>query len=267
MNDQKTALITGASSGIGAEFARELAAKGYNLIIHGRRRELLEELAKEISGKYAVSVRIEIAELASRAELDRLTKIVEQTENLEMLVNNAGYTTRENFHIEDLQGQINLLNVHLTATLALTHAAIPNMLRHGKGYIINVASVAGFFAAPRSALYCSTKAFLNTFSEALHLELKDTPIKVQALCPGFTLSDFHKKLGYDPKDPCFKKFMTAQFIVSQSLKDLEKNKVYSIPGAKYKFIVLMSKWLPKRFIHFMTVKYYSRRRAAKVGTK
>jgi short-subunit dehydrogenase len=264
---EKVAFITGASSGIGAEFARQLAQQGYNLVIHGRRRELLDSLADELTKKYGCSVQIEIAELSSRAEIDRLNEVLKNTQNLEILINNAGYTTRDKFYQENTQSHIDLLTVHLTATVILTRTALDIMLAKNKGAIINVASVAGFFAAPRSAMYCATKAFLNTFSEALYLELQDTDIKIQTLCPGFTLSDFHKKLGYDPNDKCFKHFMNSNFVVRKSLKALKKSKLYCIPGFKYKLLVSASKILPKSFLHFMTLRYYSKRRAAKIGAK
>ena len=267
MAQSPVALITGASSGIGAEYARQLAFKGYDLIIHGRRLENLQALADEIKLKYKVNVNIETGDLTDRTQIDKLAEIIRNTENFEMLINNAGFGCRERFHLEDLQFHLDMLTVHLTATIILTHAAIPNMLRRGKGFIINVASVAGFFAAPRSSMYCSTKAFLNTFSESLYLDLKGTDVMVQTLCPGFTLSDFHKKLGYDPNDPAFKNFMTAEFVVSQGLKDLDKGKVYSIPGAKYKFFVILSKVLPKKILHYGMTKYYARRKAPKICAK
>lgn len=267
MADSKVALITGASSGIGAEYARKLAQRGYDLIIHGRRVEKLQSLADEIKTKYNVNVQIETAELTNREDLNRLAEIIKNTENLEMLVNNAGFGGRERFHLEELENNLDMLNVHLTATIILTHAAIPKMLRQSRGYIINVSSVAGFFAAPRSSMYCATKSFLNTFSESLYLDLKNTGVMVQTVCPGFTLSDFHKKLGYKPDDPCFKKFMTSEFVVDHALNDLDKGKVYSIPGAKYKFFVLLSKWLPRKLLHVGVLKHYSKRKAAKICAK
>lgn len=264
---ERVAFITGASSGIGAEFARQLAEQGYNLIIHGRRRELLDSLSEELTKKYGCSVKIEIAELSSRAEIDRLSEVLKKTQNLEILINNAGYTTRDKFYEENTQSHIDLLTVHLTATVVLTKAALDMMLAKNSGAIINIASVAGFFAAPRSVMYCATKAFLNTFSEALYLELKDTDVKVQTLCPGFTLSDFHKKLGYDPNDKCFKHFMSSEFVVKKSLKALKKSKLYCIPGLRYKILVFASKILPKSLLHTMTLKHYAKRRAAKIGAK
>lgn len=255
----KTAFITGASSGIGAEFARQLAGRGYDLVIHGRRKQLLDELAADLKNRYGVAVEIEIAELSDKAQVERLCDVISSYDDLEMLVNNAGYTTRKNFNEESLQSQLDLIDVHLAATVALTHKALDVMLRKNKGYVINVASVAGFFASPRSALYCATKAFLNVFTESLYLELADTAITVQALCPGYTLSDFHTKLGYDKSDSMFDDFMTSEFVVAQSLKDLDNGKLYSIAGWKYRFLVRVSRFIPKAILHRLIVKVKSKR--------
>lgn len=255
----KVAFITGASSGIGAEFARQLAGRGYDLIIHGRRKQLLDELANDLEKQYGVDVKIEIAELSDKAQVDRLCDVIDSCEGLELLVNNAGYTTRKHFNEETLQSQLDLIDVHLTATVALTHKALAVMLRKNKGAIINVASVAGFFASPRSAMYCATKAFLNVFTESLYLELRDTAIAVQALCPGYTLSDFHTKLGYDKSDSMFDGFMTSEFVVEQSLKDLEKGKLYSIAGWKYRLLVRASRFIPKAILHKLVIRVKSKR--------
>ena len=256
----KTAFITGASSGIGAEFARQLAAKKYDLVIHGRRENLLINLADKLRKKYNINVNVVTAELTCSKQIQRLADLIGQIENLEILINNAGFTTREYFYDEPLSSQLGILDVHLRATVVFSHAALKIMIAKNHGSIINVSSVAGFFAAPTSSMYCATKSFLNTFTQSLSLELDNTDIKVQALCPGYTLSDFHTKIGYAKDDKRFKKFMSAEFVVRNSLKDLEHNRVFSIPGVKYKIMVVLSKFLPHVFFNHIAKKRYEKRR-------
>lgn len=264
MPEKQTAFITGASSGIGAEFARQLAPKGYNLIIHGRRENLLSELAQKLQDQHNITVRVVTAELTDPVDLGKLMQVLRDTQNLSILINNAGYTTKGLFHEETLESQINIIRVHLEATIALTHTALPIMLKNNAGTIINVSSVAGFYAAPRSVLYCSTKAFLNTFSESIHMETRDTPLKVQSLCPGFTLTDFHKKLGYDPDHPMFKNFMSAEYVVSKSLQALQKGKVLYVPNYRYKLISMIPRLLPRKLIYRFVGKYYKRENVSKI---
>lgn len=255
----KTALITGASSGIGAVFAQRLAGDGYDLIIHGRRRELLEALADRLRAEHGVAVEVLTAELASEKELGRLEDCIKARPGLEFLVNNAGYNLTTNFHEGTADEQDALLRVHGSATVRLAHAAIGVMKARGHGCIVNVSSIAGFLVSPKNAMYCATKAFLINLSESLHLELRGTGIRVQALCPGYTLTDFHRRLGYDPDDPRFKKFMAADTVVDRSLRDLARGKVICVPGWRYRLtrhaVALLPRWLFYRII----LRWWSRR--------
>jgi short-subunit dehydrogenase len=247
----RTALITGASSGIGATFARRLAREGYNIILHGRREELLQELGQELSKRHSIAVEYLLAELSDSGETRRVEEKIRATPDLEMLVNNAGYSTLRAFHEEDIEGQLAIIRVHIDASIRLAHAAIPGMIRRGRGDVINVASVAAFTPAPGSVTYCATKSYLVSLSESLHLELRDHGIRVQALCPGFTTTDFHSRLGIDTSAQAFRHFMSSEKVVDVSLRDLRKGKVISVPGLQNKFAVLAVRLFPRRVYYFL----------------
>jgi len=261
----ETAFITGASSGIGAAFARRLAGEGYNLVLQGRRRELLERLCTTLARDHNVKAEYIVAELSQSEEVRRLEDRIRNTADLALLVNNAGYSSLKNFHEEDIDGQENMIRVHVICSVRLTHAAIPVMLARGGGAIINVSSVAAWMVAPGSVTYCATKMYLNSFTESLHLELRNSGIRLQALCPGFTVSDFHKRLGYDTGGAFFKNFMSAEEVVDTSLRDLKKGKVISIPGARYRFAAIVPRLLPRRVFYeaVMTFKKAARKRKNK----
>jgi len=244
-----TAIITGASSGIGAAFARELARSGYNLILQGRRRELLQSLCDEVARNHGIKAEYLIAELSDPEDLRILENRVGGTTDLGMLVNCAGFSSLMNFSDEDIDGQENIIRVHIIASVRLTHAALPVMLQRRHGAIINVSSVAAYFISPGSVMYCATKLFLNSFTEALHLELRGTGIRVQALCPGYTTSDFHTKLGYDTSKEFFKNFMPAERVVETSLKYLDRGKVVCIPGFKYKIAAQLPRIIPRPLLY------------------
>jgi hypothetical protein len=262
MSFQKTAVITGASSGTGAAFAKKLAARGYDLILIARRKNLLESLCNELETKYKIKAEYFIADLSVLEEVISVEEKIKTIDNLEILINNAGFGINNNFHESSIDEQVKMIQVHNVAVIKLTYSALPFMLKQRRGFIINVSSLAAFLISPENNLYCSTKAFINTFTESLHLELAGTGIKVQALCPGFTLTEFHQKLGYEIDDPIFKKFMSAEYVVDYSLRDLEENKVISIPGFKYKLIKLVP-FIPRKLLYktiLMSYKFFTKRK-------
>jgi short-subunit dehydrogenase len=241
----QTAFITGASSGIGAAFARHLAAEGYNLILHGRRRGLLQELCSTLSRNHNVKAEFIVAELSRSEDVRRLEDRIRNTPDLALLINNAGYSSLKNFHEEEIDGQENIIRVHVICSVRLTHAAIPVMLARGGGSVINVSSVAAWMVSPGSVTYCATKLYLNSFTESLHLELRDSGIRLQALCPGYTVSDFHSRLGYDTSGDFFRHFMSPDAVVEKSLRDLKHGRVICIPGARYRLAVMVARYLPR----------------------
>jgi uncharacterized protein len=236
-----TALVTGASSGIGAVFARRLAAHGYDLVLVGRRKERLDALSYEIRQKNQVAVDVLIADLSDEKSVEQVERCITHLDDLDLLVNNAGFGATGNFAGSDLQRQLDMIQVHVLAPVRFTHAALPGMIARRHGSIINVASLAAFLPSQGNATYSSTKDYLVTFSEILAMELKGTGVRVQALCPGFTVTEFH-----DP--PEFKDFDRSQFpkllwcspkdVVNESLKGLERGQVVVVPGWIYRLISL-----------------------------
>lgn len=232
-SEKQIALITGATSGIGEAFGRRFGAEGYDLIITGRRQEKINRLANKLARTYNAKVEVVIAELSDPSDVDALAQRITNTKDLDILVNNAGFGTTKYFHNEDLKGQQNMVQVHVLAPMKLAHSAIPSMIARGKGVIINVASLNAFDPLPTAATYGGTKAFLSTFSEAIHMELAGTGLKVQALCPGFTRTDFHERIGIDKskqKNVGIIRWMSPEKVVDISLKCLKKNQVICIPG-------------------------------------
>jgi short-subunit dehydrogenase len=246
------ALVTGASSGIGEVFARKLFARGFDLILVARRRERLERLASELGGAEVL-----VADLAVDADLRRVEERITTEPNLEFLANNAGFGLQGRFWEAGLDCQDRMHRVHVIATLRLTHAAIAAMLPRARGSIINVSSVAAFLHNPFSVSYGATKAWINSFTEALYVELKSagSPIRIQALCPGFTLSEFHDVLGIDRTAIPRSLWMSAEDVVETSLRGLEQDKVIVIPGWRYRWFVRFQQRLPRFARHALALKY------------
>jgi len=237
-----TALITGASSGIGEVFARKLAGRGYDLILVARRGDRLRALALSLPTKTEVLS----ADLASEAGLAKTEGAIRDCAELELLVNNAGFGTLGRFWEADLAGQIRMHEVHVLATMRLTHAALAGMVGRGRGSVISVSSVAAFGQSPGNVSYCATKAWMNSFTEGLDMELRSagSPVKVQALCPGFTVTEFHGTMGMDAKlIPRFL-WLKADDVVEASLEGLERGKVIVIPNWKYKIGATLLKHVP-----------------------
>jgi short-subunit dehydrogenase len=242
----KLAVITGASSGIGASFARQLAARGYDLLLVARREDKLRALAAELS---PVSVEIVVADLASDTGRDQIAQRIRTATDLHLLVNNAGFGSVGLFQKAALGIQDEMHRLHVLTTLALSHAAMENLLtgppKQVSG-IINVSSVASFGQSPSNVSYCATKAWMTSFTKGLAVELASTgsSVKVQALCPGFTYSEFHDRIHMS-RDPIPKQlWMTADFVVADSLRGFDRGQVVVIPGWRYKAIVAFMRAMP-----------------------
>ena len=241
------ACITGASSGIGAAFARALAAKGRSLLLVARRRARLEELAESLARDHGIHAEALEADLTSMDDLARVEQRLRSAANLELLVNNAGFGSRGMFFQADLAGQDQMHRLHVLATVHLTHAALPGMVSRNRGGIINVSSVAGFWQAPGNVSYCATKCWMNSFTEGLALELASmrSAVRVQALCPGYTRSEFHEQAGLDRSGIGESLWMSAEDVVADSLRGLEQGKLFVVPGWRYKVATFMLKHIPR----------------------
>ncbi|MBA3976558.1 MAG: short-chain dehydrogenase [Candidatus Solibacter sp.] len=240
------AVITGASSGLGEVFARMLAQRGYNLLLTARRLDRLESLCRELESSHGVHAEPLRADLADESQIDGVARRIENEPALSLLVNNAGFGTLGFFHETDYSRQIDMVKVHVLATMRLTRAALPGMIGRRSGGIINVSSVAGFFRSAGNASYCSTKGWMNDFTEGLRLELDalGSPVAVQALCPGFTYTEFHDSMGVKRELVPNWLWMDAAFVVRESLDALASRKLFVVPGWQYKAAVLLAKLMP-----------------------
>ncbi|MGE5570874.1 MAG: SDR family NAD(P)-dependent oxidoreductase [Rhodospirillales bacterium] len=255
------ALVTGASAGIGATFARALAARGYDLILVARRRERLEELARELEARHGACVETLPADLAGDAGLRQVEERIASAAP-DLLVNNAGFGTRGRFWEAPLETQDRMHRLHVIATVRLTHAALAVMMPRGTGAIINVSSVAGFAASPGNVSYCATKHWINAFTEGLYLELKSagSQVKVQALCPGFTYSEFHDVMGRDRSVIPQAWWLQPEYVVNASLEGLERDELFVIPSFRYRMLALVIRILPDGLRRRLTLVYARRRK-------
>jgi short-subunit dehydrogenase len=228
-----TALITGASSGIGEAFARRLASLGYDLVLVARRKEKLDTIAGDLEKTHPVTVEVLPGDLSKDGDILRIERRIEALDTLTMLVNDAGFGTTGYFSDVDSAKSVAMIAVHVVAPTRLARAALSGMIVRDRGAIINVASPAAFVLFPGNTIYSATKHYLITFSEGLDLELKGTGIKVQALCPGFTRSGFHdteefQEARSESLPDCL--WMSAEEVVERSLDALGKKQVVFVPG-------------------------------------
>jgi short-subunit dehydrogenase len=248
----KSALVTGASSGIGEVFARRLFGMGCRLILVARRKDRLDSLATQLGDAEVLT-----ADLATDSGLRSVEDRIAAEPELEFLINNAGFGVQGLFHAIPLEVQDRMHYLHIITIERLTHAALGKMVERGKGNIINVSSVAGFLATPFNCSYCATKAWINTFTEGIYLELKaiHSPVRIQALCPGFTFSEFHDAAGMDRDTIPHSLWMTGEYVVDHSLRGLEHNKVIVIPGWRYKLFTRIYPFVPRSLKHTLALKY------------
>jgi short-subunit dehydrogenase len=250
------ALITGASAGIGAVFARALAARGYDLILVARRRDRLEALAAELSP----ATEIIEADLTDSAQLKLVEARAAAEPRLELLVNNAGFGIPGRFWETDVEMQNRMHLLHILAIMRLTHAALGAMTARNRGAIVNVSSVAGFVHSPGSVTYSASKCWINSFTEGLDLELKSrgSAVRVQALCPGYTHSEFHHVAGIDKKTIPDALWTAAEDVVEASLSGLDRGELFVIPGWRYRVLVRMLHVLPGSWVRAGSI-WYARR--------
>jgi short-subunit dehydrogenase len=242
------AVITGASSGLGTAFARKLAARGYDLMLIARRQDRLQALARELGEQYHVNVEAVGADLTVEGALSRVAGRISTAADLGLLVNNAGFGTLGYFFEADVDSQEQMHRLHVLATVRLSHAALANMVARGLPGtgVINVSSVAAYAPSPGNASYCSTKAWMNRFTEALSMDLeaRSSPVSVQALCPGFVLTEFHDTLRMDRSTIPSAWWMSADFVVEESLRGFAKRTLFVIPSLRYKLVVAFMKITP-----------------------
>jgi short-subunit dehydrogenase len=249
---RRRALVTGASTGLGAVFATALARQQYDLTIVARSRERLEALAERLRQSHAIAAEVVVADLTQASALHTVEEHVAGDKRLELLVNNAGFGTTGPFATLDPDREETEICLNIMALVRLTRAALPGMITRGHGAIINVSSLAAFVPGPYDATYGATKAFVNSFTEALHEELRGTGVRVQALCPGFTHTEFQQRAGIDvSRIPAFA-WMTPEAVVEASLAALQRGQVVCVPGLVNRLLAMLIGAAPRRLVRRVT---------------
>lgn len=250
---KKTALITGASGGIGLELAKIFAKEGYDLVLVARNKEKLCTIKSNLEVTYKHQVYIYAKDLSEKnAAHDVYNFTQNQHLHIDILINNAGFGDFGSFLDSNLTKQSEMIQVNVTALMQMCHLFIPQMSERKSGKILNIASIAAFQAGPLMSVYYATKAFVLSFSEALSVELKNSGITVTALCPGPTVTGFEQNANLESSG-LFKnlKTSTAKSVALFGYRMLMKNKAIAVPGATNKCIVWAAKLLPRRFIRNM----------------
>ena len=244
----RTAVITGASSGLGAEYARQLAARGTDLVLVARDEDALRDLASSLVATHGVGVEVLTADLLVSRELERVVqRLTDPRHPVDMLVNNAGFGLPLAFDRNDIDDEVRHLALLVEVPMRLMHAALGPMLQRGSGRIVNIASVAGFI--PRST-YGACKGWLISFSRWANGRYARRGVTVTAVCPGFTHTSFHERMGLEPGREGVADWMwlDARDVVAESLRDIARGKAVSVPSLRYKAIVAVTRVVPARRI-------------------
>ena len=241
---QSWALVTGATAGIGESFTRLLADNNYNIVLVARDLPRMQERARDLESKYGVSTHVIQADLAT----DTGCAVVEQyiaNNQIDVLINNAGFGINKAFTMSVLNEEEQLLDVLVRTPMRLMHVALPLMKQRNKGVVINVSSVASFIAG---GTYSASKSYLTVLSESLHTELIGTNVKISALCPGFTRTEFHQRGRMSMKGlPAFM-WLNSDALVAKAWSDALKGKAVSIPGWQYQLLVFVIQLLPRSIV-------------------
>jgi len=241
---QSWALVTGATVGIGESFTRLLAQNGYNIVLVARDLPRLQERAKGLETNFGIETKVIQADLATDAGSKSIEDFITNNQ-IDVLINNAGFGLNKAFSLSQLEAEQQMLDVLVRTPMRLMHVVLPGMKERNKGVIINVSSVAGWIAG---GTYSASKSYLTVLSESLHTELSSTNVKISALCPGFTRTEFHQRGGMSMKGlPSFM-WLNADKLVATSWKDAVAGKAVSVPGWQYRLLVFIVHNAPRPMV-------------------
>jgi len=246
----KTALITGATAGIGRAYAVELAKRGKSLALVARNEKRLTELAQELEKDFGIKTEIQVADLSDKSQLAEVACRA-AAEDIELVINNAGFGIKQTFVGGELAAEQNLLDVLVGAVMQITHAALPGQVARNSGGVINVSSVAGWLS---SGTYSAAKAWVTTFSESMATQLKGTNVHVMALCPGYTKTEFHQRANMEISTVPNWMWLNVDSVVKTSLKDFNSGKAVSVPGMQYKTLSAVAQYLPRPIVRVISNK-------------
>jgi short-subunit dehydrogenase len=245
-----TALITGSTAGIGAAFARRLAADGHSLVLVARSTERLHEQATELHDRHGVEAQVLTADLATDDGIEAVAKrLSSPTSAVDLLVNNAGFGNKDRYLQVPVADELRMLKVHCEAVLRLTSAAVEPMCERRRGGVINVSSVAAF--VPRGT-YSASKAWVVRFTEGAAKDLAGSGVRLMALCPGFVRTEFHERAGMDTGSIPNWMWLDADKLVAAALSDLARGKTVSIPDPRYKALMGVARLTPRALLGGIT---------------
>ena len=250
------ALVTGSTAGIGASYANLLATKGYNLVLVSRDLKRLKQTAAELSAKHGIDTQVFSADLTTEEGIAATEKYITDNE-IDVLINNAGFGLNASFVKSAAADEQSVVNILVSAPMRLAHAVLPQMVARKSGTVVNVSSVAGYFAAGH---YSAAKAYVTVLSESLHAEVSKHGVNVSALCPGFTKTEFHQraKMKMDALPEFL--WLNADFLVAKSWADAQRGKAISIPGWQYRVMVWIAKNAPRAWMRRTGIKLRSKQR-------
>jgi uncharacterized protein len=247
------ALVTGATSGIGAAFARQLAEAGHELVVVARDEERLAGTASELADRYGVPVTPLPADLTGDDGLAAVEhRLGDPTRPVDLLVNNAGLSLNRSFLSSDVTDEERLLALNVRAVLRLTHAALPGMVARRQGAVVNVSSVSGFAPTMPGSTYPASKAWVTSFSESVGMSARRFGVRVMALCPGYTRTEFHGRAGVDMSGTPRWMWLSAEDVVREALRDLGRGRLVSVPDWRYKAMVFGLRHAPRGLIRRMS---------------
>ena len=241
-----TALVTGATAGIGAAYSKLLAKDGFDLVLVARDKKRLTDTGKSLSKEFGIKAEVLVADLTKAYQLAKVEKrLASKVKPIEVLINNAGFGINKSFLDSDIAAEQQLLDVLVTAPMRLTHSVLPLMKQRNSGTIVNISSVASWIAG---GTYSAAKSYLTVFTESLHTELRGSKVNISALCPGFTKTEFHQRGRMKMNGLPNFMWLTAEKVVAQSWKAAKSGKAISVPGWQYLILSSISRFGPRPLV-------------------